>query len=133
MVAADARQLTIDEVWPHIAQLLDSIGILIETPYVDKVYRDSYYHYYSSKSGKYPKDCIRLSIFSEEIEPEVFRSPDANREVNSKYLGFIILRPTVSFVVGRSTMSTQALKDNDFLSCSVKIPTSANSVKLFVN
>src|SRR5690242_11625570 len=39
----------------------------IETKYVDKLYRDEFYHYYSSKLSEYKRDCIRLSFFTKEF------------------------------------------------------------------
>lgn len=125
-----AEYLSQNQVWPHIDQLIDSVWIFLETPYVDKVFRDSYYHYFSSKSGQYKKDCIRLSIFSEEISLHDFRDSSKLEDLESKYLGFIILRPTTPFVIGRSTISPKALKNHDFLCCTVNIPATVNAVKL---
>lgn len=39
------------------------VKLVIETDYVDKVYRDSYYQYYSSKQLEYNRNCVRISLF----------------------------------------------------------------------
>jgi len=32
-------------------------------PYVDKVYRDSYYFYFASKLDNFSRDCLRIGFF----------------------------------------------------------------------
>lgn len=43
-------------------KLKEELYVVIETPYVDKFYRDSYYTYFASKHRQYSKDCIRISF-----------------------------------------------------------------------
>jgi hypothetical protein len=56
----------------HFDQLIDSCYLLAETNYIDKVYRDSYYHYYSTKLTRYQRNCVRISIFDSKIKKEDF-------------------------------------------------------------
>src|SRR5258705_9219921 len=56
----------------HIENLIDTTWVLIESPYTDKVYRDSYYSYFSSKLGNNFKESIRLSFFDKEIKADEF-------------------------------------------------------------
>ena len=44
-----------------INQMRD-VSFLIENPYIDDVYRDNYYLYYSSKLNKYERNVIRVHI-----------------------------------------------------------------------
>src|SRR3989344_4403487 len=127
-----AKNLYLTRVKPHLAQLKDTCFLLAETFYIDKVYRDSYYHYYSSKLNKYKRDCVRLSIFDGEIKPEDFRQEASIEDLKSRYLGFIVLRPTIPSIIGRSLISPKAVKDNNFRICSAKIQTTVNSVKFEV-
>jgi hypothetical protein len=113
----------------HTNQLIDNCYLLAETNYIDKVYRDSYYSYYSTKLTRYKKNCVRVSFFNGEIKQEDFRNEDSINELQNKYLGFIILRPTEPFIIGRSIISPKALKVNHFLSITAKFQTSANSIK----
>ncbi|MEI9806459.1 MAG: hypothetical protein WDO16_00540 [Bacteroidota bacterium] len=70
---------------PHFERLQDDCWLLAETPYVDRVYRDSYYHYYSSKHASYLRDCIRISIFQGEIQSDDFRRNDKRKDIQDKY------------------------------------------------
>ncbi len=128
----EASTLAEQDLKQHLDKLKDSCYILAETNYVDKVYRDSYYHYYSSKLNKYKRDCIRLSIFEGPIEESDFRDETKVEKLNSNYRGFIILRPTAPYIIGRSVISPKALKLNSFLCCTTRIQTTVNSIKLEV-
>lgn len=114
----------------HITPLIDDLTIFIESPYVDKVYRDSYYSYFSSKLGSYKRDCIRLSFFNGQIDLSGFESNDGVNVIQSQYLGFMVLRPTTSNMVGRSVISPKALKQNSFLCVSTQVDSTVNFVKL---
>lgn len=114
---------------PHLQQLKTTIYFLIEYPYVDRIYRDSYYNYFSTKLGNYKKDCIRLSIFEGEILPEDFRKEARINEVAGRYLGFMVLRPTVPAILGRNIIAPHALHSNDFLSIASSFATTVYSIK----
>ncbi|PWV46595.1 hypothetical protein [Chitinophaga sp. S165] len=118
---------------PHFRRFKPNICFVIEYPYVDRVYRDSYYSYFSSKLGDYKKDCIRLSFFSEEVTIDKFRDQAQFSELRDWYLGFMILRPTVPNVVGRSVISPLALTQHDFLCVTGKFQTTVCSVKFEVS
>ena len=113
----------------HINEFIDSIYALIETPYVDKVYRDSYYNYFSSKLGKYNRDCIRISFFNGEIQDEMFQNNDKISDLQERFLGFIIIRPTEPNLIGRSVLSPKIKKETNFSICTVNISTTVNCVK----
>lgn len=117
----------------HFDNLLDSCFLLAETSYVDKVYRDSYYNYYSSKLVPYKKDCVRISFFDGEIKPEDFTNPESLKSIEEKYRGFILLRPTEPQIIGRSIISPAALKNKGFLSCTVAVQATVNSLKVCVH
>lgn len=110
--------------------LKDDLKFLIEYPYVDKLYRDTYYNYYSSKTISYSRDCIRLSIFQEGITKEDQLS---SAILKTNYLGFLVLRPTFPKVIGRNIISPYAFKENDLHICNLNVPTTANFSKLTAN
>jgi len=116
----------------HIDQLKDSISFLVEAPYVDMVYRNSYYTYFSSKLNEYPRDSIKLSLFEGEIMDSDFRDEDSCNDLKERYRGFIVLRPTLKNIIGRNVISPMALKSNSFIMCSAKFHSTANSVKFKV-
>src|SRR5207244_2549981 len=80
------------------------VTIGIESFYIDKLYRDAYYHYYSSKLKEYKRNCIRLSFFSTHIDLEDFYSAEGVRKLQDNFLGFIVLRPTAPNIIGRNVL-----------------------------
>ncbi|WP_437371116.1 hypothetical protein [Maribacter litoralis] len=126
------RTSSIDVLNKYLNHLRDDIFVLVEHPYVDKVYRDSYYHYYSSKNQEYHRDCARLSFFSKELKLQDFRDFKTHDEIKESYLGFTIIRPTFPQVIGRSVISPQAVKRNNFRICSVTVDVTSNSLKTSV-
>ena len=65
-----------------IDELKEDVFFVIEYPYVDKVYRDSYYNYYASKHYSYQRDCIRVSLFSNSIKYEDFLKSENHQDLN---------------------------------------------------
>src|ERR1700754_3091107 len=55
-----------------LSTLNKTINVFIEHPYVDKVYRDSYYNYFSTKYKEYQRDAIRISFFSNNVTEKNF-------------------------------------------------------------
>lgn len=111
--------------------LHDDIHTVIEYPYVDKLYRDSFYNFFSSKHGKYHRDSIRVSFFSKSIALNDFRDETLkkNLQEGNQYLGFLTLRPTVPHIIGRSGISRTAFKENNFRICVSKVSATVASLK----
>ena len=118
-----------------VGRIRNDISVYLETEYVDKVYRDSYYRYYSSKASKYPRDCIRLSFFDNSsgafTSGTIAACPIA--DVKNAYLGFLVIRPTVPNIVGRSAIDPRVFKAHDFVSCLVNVHTTVDGIKVDVN
>lgn len=128
-----ALKLVKEAIDSYFDKIHNDCYLLVEYPYVDKVYRDSYYHYFSTKPNQYKRDCIRISFFNGEIKSEDFRNSDRKDKLAKKFLGFTILRPDEPHIIGRNVISPKALKNNQFVSCQTEIKTSANGIKLSVN
>lgn len=111
-------------------ELRDDLYCTIEYPYVDKVYRNSYYNYYSSKHYSYQRDCIRVSLFEPKISPVDFLNPPRHKSLSRKYLGYFIIRPTLNALFGRSLVNPIAFETNNFKICSCKINSLVHGVKL---
>lgn len=118
---------------PHFERLRNNIYLAIEFPYIDRMYRDSYYAYHAMKLNPYRKDCIRISFFAGPITGDEFRDVKLITSLQQRYLGFMILRPTIPDVIGRNVISPTALRRHDFLSINTKFETTADNVKLFVH
>ncbi|MEP7372352.1 MAG: hypothetical protein ABI675_03115 [Chitinophagaceae bacterium] len=84
--------------------LVAGLWVGVETSYVDKLYRDAYYNYYSSKLNEYKRDCIRLSFFAGEITLDDFFSDKSAEKLQDLFRGFIVIRPTVRNVIGRNVL-----------------------------
>ena len=110
----------------------EGLWVLIEYPYVDKVYRDSYYSYFSSKHNAYSRDCIRLSFFSEKISLEYFRQPAFEPTLKESFRGYLVIRPTFPNIIGRSLLDKRIFTENNFVICNYKGNVSVNGVKLDV-
>ena len=108
----------------YFTVLREDISVLIEFPYVDKVFRNSYYHYFSSKHHRYDRDSIRLSLFEGHVSEGHFDDPQLLPVLSDSFLGVIIIRPTFPQLFGRTTLSPRAFKWNDFVVCLAKTPCS---------
>lgn len=100
-------------------RLNDSVkGILVEHPYVDKDYRSTYYHYYAKKGALYNPNCARIHFFvagwSLNTAPFSLLDPAGNPagdSITEGYLGFMVLRPTRVYTIGRTVISPSAIQD----------------------
>ncbi len=100
-----------------VDRLKDSISsgvraVLVETDYLDKDYRSTYYNYYSKKGRVYRTDCVRLHFFDELVSFD-----DGSFEINSPdgkpqdhYFGYVVVRPTLLATIGRSLLSPDIRK-----------------------
>lgn len=83
-------------------------GVLIETNYIDKDYRSTFYNFYSKKGAQYSSKCVRLHFFKKSIKFDEnsmdFKIDEKEKAVQDYYLGFIVLRPTGNVTFGRSVI-----------------------------
>ena len=52
-----------DSLREHLKELRPELMMVVETEYVDAVFRDTYYNYFSTKLKPYYRNCVRLSFF----------------------------------------------------------------------
>ena len=128
---ADEKQLA-DKLQKYIDRLRTNIWASVEIPYVDKVYRDTYYHFFSTKQKDIPRDCIKVSFFDAEVNYAEFRDENQKAEIQKKYLGFLVVRPTLPNTIGRNVITPLALRERGFKICATSIDSTANSIKLDV-
>lgn len=117
-----------------IGHLKDDLMAYVEPEYVDKVYRDSYYAYYASKSSNMPKNCIRISFFDDDdhLIIEGGMAYGQYDYLKTHYKGFVVLRPTMRNVVGRNAISPDIVKDNGFKICKTTFSPTAGGFKFTV-
>jgi hypothetical protein len=124
---------SLDQLTDFFRLLKQQLFFCIEYPYVDKVYRNEYYHYYSSKLLDYPRDCIRISFFDRMIKNEDFRSQEKISFLQDCYKGFLVLRPTFPHIIGRSVIAPSAFINPTLCCCVTKINSTVNGIKLVVD
>lgn len=74
--------------------------IILEYPYIDKDFRDTFYNDFSKRFENIQKDSIRIHLFYEK-----------NVYSEKNYAGFLTLRDTKVFTIGRSYLDPRALKN----------------------
>lgn len=115
----------------YFSVLTPNLVVVVEYPYVDKVFRNSYYRYYAAKAQAVSRDCIRLSFLIDTIPS--LENQEMNPDIwENQYRGFMVLRPTQLNPVGRSGINPAIYKDNDFVICKTDLPSSVNGLKVSV-
>ena len=82
---AEIRASVFPKIKDFLETLRDELTVVIETDYVDKVYRDSYYTLYSTKLRDYYRNCVRLSFFSPEFNENMELTPDNFEQIKKAY------------------------------------------------
>lgn len=87
-------------------------GVLVEFMYVDKDYRSTYYNFYAKKGLRYSPFCVRLHFFDScvEFDADTLTLSATPRDVAAHYFGFMVLRPTTVYTIGRTVLSTRLLE-----------------------
>ena len=83
--------------------------ILVENPYTDRDYLEDYAAYFARCHDDYQKRCVRLHFFDQSFSAELIDNvlnsdSKAVEELQGSYLGFIVLKPLPSTVVGRTCL-----------------------------
>lgn len=101
----ESIQDDVGEYMPHgVRSMLESgisgdiTEIILEAPYVDMDFRDTYYNDFSKRFTDISRDSIRLHFFY-----------DKDHISSENYGGFITLRDTKIFTIGRSYLNPKAL------------------------
>lgn len=116
----------------NLSSLRRELKVIIETEYVDKVYRDSYYRFFSTKLKDYYRNCIRLSFFEpsfSSIEDFLSAGPENLRQW---YDGFLVIRPLANVCIGRNAISKRAKIANDYEICMAPIKATCMGAKVKV-
>lgn len=85
------------------------VTLVIESDYVDRQYRDSYYSYFSQKYSDFERNCIRLAFFEGEWTYTDFMS-DISKIREEFFIGTIVLRPLNVGNIGHTLLNPHKLK-----------------------
>ena len=87
----------------YLKDFRDEVLVIVEDEYVDKVYRDIYSHFLSTKLFEYKSRCVKLSFLEPDVDPNTVLCGTIDQtELKRGYLGFMILRPICPGTVGRT-------------------------------
>lgn len=111
-----------------LSVLKKNLTVIVETHYVDRMYRDSYYYMYSKMSLGYGRYCLRLSFIDYKIVgDDLFDHKNINK-IRNHYMGFLVLRPLLSRCIGRNVISPNAVEkkvdERNMSICDVSVITS---------
>lgn len=113
----------------------DDLTIIAETDYIDKTYRDLYYHYYATKLRPFERNCVRLSFCKPVVDENITYSAEDVEKLKDNYLGFLVLRPLGWMCIGRNVINPEALKTvgNDILLCKTNVNATVLGTKVSVS
>lgn len=115
-----------------LGNLKDDVFVVIETDYVDKVYRDTYYNYFASKLNNVSRNCIRMSFLDSGIK-HIDLSEEKLSEISTFYKGFVVLRPLTLAIIGRNAINPSILKSSvNFAICKSPIISTCLGIKTSV-
>lgn len=103
-----------------LRQYLDGIDeatvCCVEYPYIEEYYRDTYYSFYARKHNDYNRHCFRISFFNEGVTEENFFTISAD-DLNEKFIGYVVLRPTPRRIIGYSFLSPKLIPNPGISIC----------------
>lgn len=128
----DSRQYVIHHIAKFLQTLREDLTILVETEYVDKVYRDSYYTLYSTKLRNYHRNCVRISFFTPDFNEDTALTVDSIDSIKRAYLGFLVIRPLAECCIGRNVISPLAKNStySDMAICKAQISSTCMGIKM---
>ena len=91
------------------------ITIILELQYIDKMYRDAYYVYYSHLHFDISRNCQRLALFEGEIDFTDFFDNALYEKLEAAILGTIVIRPSYTsetkYTFGRTLLDPSKMRE----------------------
>lgn len=119
------------ELCDYLKDIKPTVKVIIESDYIDKIYRDCYYQLFAKKLHNIPRNCIRLSFFDTTSTLEELEHDLAGH--TSDYRGFLVLRPLSGHAcIGRNVLnpSVKSFEGELINICQASIPASCMGVKM---
>lgn len=98
-------------------QGIGAFTFMQEENYVDRVYRDSYYFYFSGKHFCYDRFCKRIFLFANTFTKPLLDM--TSEELENDFVGSIVIRPIQGRAIGRTLLSPKFFTKN--VSCYVRV------------
>ncbi len=80
----------------NVKSFPQSFTVFVERGYVDRVYRDIYYHHYASRHFEQPRNCLRMFFF-EQVRDEI---DELLADAERYFIGVCVIQP--NGIIGRS-------------------------------
>ena len=100
------------EFYEFSSKLTFPISIVYERNYVDRVFRDCYYHMFASKHFEIPKNCQRIALFEGCISLSDFYKSEKQATLKDSIIGTIVIRPLKDGAWGRTLINPQKLNQD---------------------
>jgi hypothetical protein len=93
--------------------------ILIEKDYTSQAYLSDYMNYYATCYRNYSKQCRRIHFFEQSFTKEYFvemivSDDDSYKEVWDSYLGYVVIKPLPTGIIGTTLIKTYSDKEKRF-------------------
>lgn len=104
-----ARKVHVQYLSGYLKQL-NAATAVVERDYVDRDFLEDHTRYYCRSFKKYDKKCVRIHFFAKEIDKAAIERSllgvdcVLRQELESSYLGFIVIRPLQKTFVGRTCL-----------------------------
>lgn len=85
------------------------VSILIESSYIDKIYRDTYYQYFSNQFFEISRSCIRFSFFKSKLTIDDFFNDNYDK-LQDAFVGYSIVRPIGNGTLGKTVINPKSLR-----------------------
>lgn len=120
-----------DAIKKNLESMRSELKVVIETDYIDKVYRDSYYRFFSTKLKGYGRNCVRLSFFEPNFSTKEDFIEAGVDNLQAWYDGFLVLRPLASNAcIGRNVIAKRAKREKDIDICTAPVKATCMGAKL---
>ena len=86
-----------------------NITIVVENYYVDRIYRDSYYNFFSNKHLEFNRNCRRITFFQGDVGEYFFQNNDRLQET---LIGKTVIRPIFPGTIGRTVIIPEKFAHN---------------------
>lgn len=87
----------------------EEITIVLENYYVDRVYRDSYYNFFSNKHLEFERNSKRITFFQGDVSTDIFQN---NGNLQVALIGNAVIRPIFPGTIGRTIIAPEKFKHN---------------------
>ena len=89
---------------------------VLENYHIDRVFRDSYYIYFSNQHFNSSRFCKRLSFFKmgdNHICEEMFFSEDGRKKIKDTFIGSCVIKPTIKGSIGKTLLDPSIFIPNN--------------------